>query len=123
MASKAVNEYFGSSRPSKIPVLAEGLPLDGEEYNTPSEDSGVCLGDGRTNERANWIAATSPSIYRKQTSDLALSNGENTNLIVRLVPIDNGHNLSCNSLLKSSVALTIFLDVKNAAAVLLSSLF
>lgn len=51
------NEYFGTTRSSKVPVLVEGLPLDSEGYNTPSEDSGVCLGDGRTNER--WVDSNS----------------------------------------------------------------
>ncbi|KAL0273925.1 UNVERIFIED_CONTAM: hypothetical protein PYX00_006484 [Menopon gallinae] len=51
--------------------------MDTEEFRTPSEDSGVCLGDVRPSERGT-ITTTSP-VYRKQTSDLALSNEDCSN--------------------------------------------
>lgn len=50
------NEFLATSRPCKIPVVVEGLPLETEEFQTPSEDSGVCLGEVRNNER--WVLFT-----------------------------------------------------------------
>lgn len=44
--------------------MVEGLPLDTEGYNTPSEDSGVCLGDSRTNER--WVDSNKKQIFNSK---------------------------------------------------------
>nr|CAD7606323.1 unnamed protein product [Timema genevievae] len=78
------------SRPCKFPVLVEGATTfepfnETEEFRTPSEDSGVCLGpepttSGRgTSGRAvgDWPGSPGSSSHLdKRTSDLALSNDE-----------------------------------------------